>query len=359
MTDGGMAPFGFPGLPTRIEFGARSRYRLVEAADRAGIDRPLVLTTPRGALVLADIDSVIPVHACAVFEGSRVHVPAGTIEEAQAVARDARADGVIAIGGGSAIGLAKALAHYDGLPFVALPTTLAGSEMTSVWGETTDGHKRTARDEKVRPREVIYDPELLQSLSTELAVQSAINALAHVAEAAYAHNTSPLVQTLAHAGAEAISDGLEGILRTQRGALDRLLYGAMLAGMCLSSAAMCLHHKICHVIGGALDLPHAATHAIVLPHALALNLPGAPTAEHILASAFRSSLPEKRLHTLLAQSSAPVALAQLGAPRNSVLALAGRVVEELGDPPTNPVAVTDADIELLLGRAWEGASPER
>lgn len=359
MTETDIMPFAFPGLPTRIEFGRGARHRLAEAAERAGFKRALVITTMRGADVLAEINSSAPMEVCGVFLGARVHVPAPTVREALDVAATARADGAIAIGGGSSIGLAKALAHYTGLPYIALPTTLSGSEMTSVWGETTNGHKRTARDEKVRPREVVYDPELLASMPSDLAVQSAINALAHVAESAYAANTSPLVQSLAGAGADAIAGGLQDIVGTASPRFDRLLYGAMLGGMCLSSAAMSLHHKLCHVIGGALDLPHAATHAIVLPHVLALNLPAAAVANGLLVRAFGSGAPERRIQELLRKADAPGSLAELGAPRSALIQLADRVVEELGAPQANPVSVTTTDVEGLLQRAWAGADAVR
>lgn len=359
MTDRPLAPFAFPGLPTRIRFGAGERYRLAEVIERAGWRRVLIVTTPRGAGLLREIDAVAPVATRAVFVGSRVHVPVETIGDARDVAVETDADGVIAIGGGSSIGLAKALAHYLQLPYVALPTTLSGSEMTSVWGETKDGHKRTARDETARPREVIYDPDLLATLPTDLAAQSAINALAHVAEAAYASDTSPLVHMLARSGADAISAGLVDLLDGGHGRFDRLLYGAALAGMCLSSAAMSIHHKICHIVGGAFDLPHAATHAIILPHALALNLPGSLVADELLASAFGTSRPEQRVQELLLQASAPIDLASLGAPKPELLALAPLVVEELGQPQANPVEVATDDVARLLARAWGGESAER
>lgn len=358
MIDDRIEPFTFPGLPTRIEFGRGARFRAAAVCERAGFRRVLVVTTARGTDVLAQIDAVAPIGAVGVFAGSRTHVPTPTVREAREMADAVAADGVVAIGGGSAVGLAKAIAHYDDIPYVALPTSLAGSEMTSVWGETTDGHKRTARDERVRPREVIYDPELLATLPTGLAVQSALNALAHVTEAAYAPDTSPLVQSLAREAAAVISGGLESLSAGDR-SFDRLLYGASIAGMCLSSAAMGIHHKICHVVGGALDLPHAATHAIVLPHVLALNLPAAGVADSILSAAFASPRPESRIQEVLRQASAPVALRELGASREAVRALAGAVVADLGDPQRGPVVVTAAEVEALLDRAWTGIDAKR
>jgi maleylacetate reductase len=312
----------------------------------------MVVTTPRWADLANSVVGDSSSFEAAVYPGARVHVPTATIAEARCFAAEFAADGVLAIGGGSAIGLAKALAYYDALPYVALPTTLAGSEMTSIWGETEGGTKRTARDERVRPLHVVYDPELLESLPEMLLVQSALNALAHIVEATYSPRSSPLLRILAEAGAAALGRGLETLPSSRSEATAELLYGSLLAGMCLSSSNMAIHHKICHVVGGALDLPHAATHALVLPHVMALNLPAVPDAQRLIVRALGAPDPTQWATAALERCGAPTGFRALGVDQGELVALAPKVLEELGEPQANPVKVSLGDVEELLAATW-------
>jgi maleylacetate reductase len=190
------------------------------------------------------------------------------------------ADCCVAVGGGSTVGLAKAIALTSGLPILAVPTTYAGSEMTPIWGLTAGGAKQTGRDARVLPRTVIYDPELTLGLPPRVAGPSGMNALAHCVEALYAPDTSPIVQLMAEEGIRALAAALPAIrvepadLRARAGAL----YGAWLAGAALGTVSMGLHHKLCHTLGGSFGLPHAETHAVVLPYAAAYNRAAAPEA---------------------------------------------------------------------------------
>ena len=186
----------------------------------------------------------------------------------------------MALGGGSTIGLAKAIALRTDLPQIAIPTTYAGSEMTPILGETKDGRKTTQKSMKVLPEVVIYDVDLTMTLPAGLSGTSGINAIAHAVEALYAEDANPIISVLAEQSIAALGRALPQIAAdpSDREARSDAQYGAFLAGACLGSVGMALHHKLCHTLGGTFDLPHSETHTIVLPHALAYNAPAVPKA---------------------------------------------------------------------------------
>ena len=233
-------------------------------------------------------------------------MPAELAERARARFAELGADGLIAIGGGSAIGLAKAIALTTHAPIVAVPTTYAGSEMTNVYGLTAEGRKRTGRDEAVRPRTVVYDPDLVRGLPPEVAGPSAMNALAHCVDALWAEGATPISTLLAEGGARALREGLDA--RDH----ERLLYGAALAGWTFGVVGGALHHRICHLLGGAFDLPHAETHSAVLSHVAALNAPAVPEASARLAAALGADDLAGGVYDLERRVGAPTGLRELG-----------------------------------------------
>jgi maleylacetate reductase len=174
-----IAPFVHQSLPMRVVFGPGSISRLPDEVDVLGLGRVLVLCSPEqeetGELVAAALGD----RAAGVLPEARVHVPIEVADRARRVAGVLGADGCVAVGGGSAVGLGKAVALEHDLPVVAVPTTYAGSEMTPIWGLTAGGAKRTGRDPRVLPRSVVYDPELTLSLPRDISVTSGMNAIAH------------------------------------------------------------------------------------------------------------------------------------------------------------------------------------
>jgi maleylacetate reductase len=273
------------------------------------------------------------------FGEVRRHVPAELAERARARFAELGADGLIAIGGGSAIGLAKAIALTTHAPIVAVPTTYAGSEMTSVYGLTAEGRKRTGRDEAVRPRTVVYDPELVRDLPPEVAAPSAMNALAHCVDALWADGATPISTLLAEGGARALREGLDA------SDPERLLYGAALAGWTFGLVGGALHHRICHLLGGAFDLPHAETHSAVLSHVAALNAPTTPEASSRLAAALGADDLAAGVWDLARRVGAPTGLRELGLARE-------RLDEVVPEVPLDERAARE-----LLMRAWAGARP--
>jgi maleylacetate reductase len=280
------------------------------------------------------------------FGEVRRHVPAELAERARARFADLDADGLIAIGGGSAIGLAKAVALTTRAPIVAVPTTYAGSEMTAVYGLTAEGRKRTGRDEAVRPRTVVYDPDLVRGLPPELAAPSAMNALAHCVDAVWATGATPVSTLLAEGGARALREGLDS------GDHERLLYGAALAGWTFGLVGGALHHRICHLLGGAFDLPHAETHSAVLPQVAALNAPAVPDGAARLATALGAADLAPAIFDLARRTGSPTALRDLGLPEQ-------RLDEVVADVAVsgNPVPLDERAARELLQRAWAGERP--
>jgi maleylacetate reductase len=243
-----IANFIYTSYPVRVVFGAGSLAQLAAEVDQLGLQRVLVVAMPAQRALGERAAALLGARAVGMHAEAVMHVPTEIAATAVAVARRHNADGCLAIGGGSTIGLAKAIALDTGLPIIAVPTTYAGSEMTPIWGLTADGEKRTGRDERVRPRTVIYDPELTLGLPPTIAGPSGMNALAHCLEALYAPDGNPITSLMAADGIRAIAAGLPTVVREPGNIAARsdVLYGAWLAGAALGSAAMGLHHKLCH-----------------------------------------------------------------------------------------------------------------
>src|SRR3954468_2785206 len=349
--------FTYQALPARVVFGSGTLAELATELDRLGIGRALVLTTPgqrdKGAAIAA---SVAP-RAAGVLATATMHTPVDVTEAALARLREFGADGLVAIGGGSTIGLGKALALRTDLPQVVVPTTYAGSEMTPVLGETAHGVKTTRSDPRILPETVIYDVELTMSLPPALSATSGLNAIAHAVEALYARERNPITSIMAERGIGAFARALPAIVAnpSNREARAGALEGAWLCGTCLGAVGMALHHKLCHALGGALALPHAETHAVILPHATAYNAPAAPEAMGSIARALGTTDAAGGLWDLAGRIGAPRALSDLGMAEDAIERVADLAV---ANPYWNPRPVEREAVRALLRRAWAGEPPE-
>lgn len=325
-------------------------------AERLGLRALLVVCGPRGAETAGAVARALGDACAGVFARARQHVPVEVAEEAVRAARDVGADGLVAVGGGSAIGLGKAIALRTELPLIAVPSTYSGSEMTPVWGLTEHGAKRTGRSPSVLPRSVVYDPELTLTLPVPLSVTSGINALAHAAEALYAPDASPLVALTAEEGARAMAGALPGVA-ADPGDLEArgcALYGAWLCGTALGATTMGLHHKLCHVLGGTFGLPHAETHTVVLPYVLAHNAPAAPEAMTALARALSTDNAAEALWDLTGSLGAPRSLAELGLDKADLATAAAQVTSQAYP---NPRRTSTAEALEILRAAYTGDRP--
>ncbi|MFJ1257222.1 maleylacetate reductase [Cupriavidus sp. CuC1] len=357
-----MKSFVYQSHPQRVVFGAGALGQLGAEIDALGAHRVLVLSTPGQRGQAEHVADMLGARAAGVFDGAVMHVPIESARAAREQAARLGADCAVAIGGGSTIGLGKAIALESGLPIVAVPTTYSGSEMTLIFGLTEGGIKRTGRDARVLPRTVVYDPELTLGLPLMLSVTSGINAIAHAAEGLYASDANPVTSLMAREGIAALGRALPAIRQAHASgsAPDMLaarsdaLYGAWLCGSVLANVGMSLHHKLCHTLGGSFNLPHAEVHTIVLPHALAYNASAAPQAIATVASALGAASAPQALFDLARDNGAPVALRDIG----MQLADLDRACElALLDQYPNPRALERAAIRQLLQDAFEGARP--
>ncbi len=351
-----MTPFIYSAQSSRIIFGAGSLAGLPAELKVLGISKALVLTTPQQAALGERVATLLAARSVGVFSGAVMHVPIEAAVEARAVAAQLGADGCIAVGGGSTLGLAKAIALTSSLPIVAVPTTYAGSEVTPIYGLTEGGLKKTGRDLRVLPRSVIYDPELTLTLPYSMSITSGMNAIAHAAEGLYAQDGSPIIALMAAEALRALADALPRIQVNPHdiAARSEALYGAWLAGTVLGHVSMGLHHKLCHTLGGSFSLPHAETHSAILPHALAYNASAASQAMKIMARALGIDRVPQDLHGLACRLGAPTSLRSLGMLEDDLDLAADLAVQT---PYPNPCALHREALRELLQRAWEGAPP--
>ncbi|QNB08857.1 maleylacetate reductase [Herbaspirillum frisingense] len=351
-----MQAFTYTSAAARVIFGAGSLQHLVRETEQLGARRALVLCTSGQRAEAERVAALIGERCAGIFDQAVMHVPIETARHAREVARELEADCAIAIGGGSTMGLGKAIALESDLPILAIPTTYAGSEMTPIYGITEAGLKKTGRDVRVLPRTVIYDPELSLGLPLPLSVTSGINAMAHAAEGLYAADANPIMSMLAEEGIRALAEGLPQIVlrADDLDARSQCLYGAWLCGTVLGNVGMSLHHKLCHTLGGSYNLPHAETHTVILPHALAYNAPAAPQAMQRIARALGSGDAAQGVHALARTLQAPLSLRELGMPHEEL----DRCTDiALQNAYANPRPLERAALRALLENAWHGHAP--
>lgn len=351
-----MYEFTYTTHSSRVVFGKGSMKLVQQEVETLGARRALVLCTPQQRVEAEAVASLLGPSSAGVFDGAQMHVPIENARRAREYAKEVGADCAVAIGGGSTIGLGKAIALESSLPIIAIPTTYAGSEMTPIYGITEEGLKRTGRDQKVLPRTVLYDPELSAGLPAQLSFVSGLNAIAHAAEGLYAKDGNPVMAMMAEEGIRSLAKGLRGVKRNNRDmeARSECLYGAWLCGTVLGNVGMALHHKLCHTLGGTFNLPHAETHAIVLPHALAYNSLVAAGAMTRIARALDARDAADGLHELGRELGVPSGLGEIGL-REEDLDRACEVA--MSNPYWNPRPVEARPLRALLQRAWEGSRP--
>jgi maleylacetate reductase len=351
--------FVYQGMPSRVVFEWGALARLPDELTSLGARRALILSTPEQRHLAERVSEILGERAAGICAQAVMHVPVEVARAARQMAEELDADCCIAIGGGSTIGLGKAIALESSLPILAVPTTYAGSEMTPIFG-LTEGHlKKTGRDPRVLPRTVLYDPSLTLSLPPDISAASGMNAMAHAVEALYAEDANPVISLMAEESIRALGEALPVIVRApdDRPMRARALYGAWLAGTCLGAVGMALHHKLCHTLGGTFNLPHAQAHAAVLPHTAHYNHTAAPDALGKVARALGGTNAADAgplLFRLNQQLGISVALADIGMPESGLDTAADLACQ---NPYANPRPVEREAIYQLLRAAWEGRAP--
>lgn len=352
-----MKSFVHQGSSSRIVFGVDSVQTLSAEIDRLGAKRALVLCMANQRAQVEAIVESISSRVAGIFDRAEMHVPIEVARQARQAAASLGADCALAIGGGSTIGLGKAIALESGLPIIAVPTTYAGSEVTPIFGLTEGGVKKTGRDSKVLPRTVVYDPRLTVTLPFSMTVTSAMNAIAHAAEGLYADDGNPVLGLMAEEGIRASAASLEPLATNPSDleARSDALYGAWLCGTVLGSVAMGLHHKLCHTLGGTFNLPHAEVHTVILPHALAYNVEAAPAAMRRIARALGKADVPLALYDLARLHGAPTSLRDIGMTADGLDRAADLAVS---NQYPNPRPLERTALRALLQRAFDGVSPQ-
>jgi maleylacetate reductase len=340
---------------SRIVFGQGARAQIGQELTLLGVERALVLSTPFQKQDAEKLAKEIGARCVGSFSDAAMHTPVEVTERAVAIFEALKADSVVAIGGGSTIGLGKAIAYRKGCSQIVLATTYAGSEVTPILGQTEDGLKTTIKDKNILPDIVIYDPDLTVELPIGMSVTSGLNALAHAVEAVYAKDKNPISSMQAVEGVRALYQALPLIAKdpTNIDARSDALYGAWLCGTVLGAVGMALHHKLCHTLGGAFNLPHAETHSVLLPHTVAFNAAAAkPELQRI--SEILGDPVGLGLWEFAKALEAPMALREFGLKESDLDRAAKLAVK---NPYWNPRPIEQAAIRSLLQNAWQGAPP--
>jgi maleylacetate reductase len=352
--------FVYQAAPARVIFGVGAFDKAPAEIEGLGVSRVFLMSTPGRKRLADELAARLGSKVVASTDRAVMHAPIDGAEAARAEAARVEADCYVAIGGGSAVGLAKVIAMTLPRPILCIPTTYSGSEMTSTWGLTERGIKRTGNDPRVLAKTVIYDPALTVSMPPALSATSGMNAMAHCVEALYAQNPNPVLWWIAEEGIRSLTKGLPMVVKEPANleARSLALYGSWLAGMALAGAGTALHHKLCHVLGGAFNLPHAETHTVLLPHATAYNAPAAPEAMERIARALASNggvqSAAAGLYDLEGAMGAPRSLKSLGMRRENLGEAAKLAVK---NSYYNPRVITQQNIRELLEDAFEGRAP--
>ncbi|KAL2850332.1 hypothetical protein BJY01DRAFT_233279 [Aspergillus pseudoustus] len=353
-----MDAFEYNANPGRVVFGSGTLQKLPDEIARLGKKAPLILSTPQQVSHAERVKDVLKGQIAGIFTEATMHTPTHITDKAVEYAKGQNADVVVSIGGGSTIGLGKAISIRTGLYHICIPTTYAGSEMTPILGETADGLKKTRSDPKILPGTVIYDVDLTMTLPSAMSATSGVNAIAHAVEALYARNTNPVISLMALEGTRALASALPEIVEnpSSQSARSLALYGAWLCGTCLGSVGMSIHHKLCHTLGGSFNLPHAETHTAVLPHAISYNAPNIPEAMKKLAEV----LPESNgdaihgLNVLLEKLKVKRGVKDYGMKEEDIDKAADIAVS---NPYWNPREIQREPIRELIRRVWAEAAP--
>jgi|SRR5579871_4421991 len=352
-----MESFDYTPLQTRVVFGRGTLGRVAAEAEALGCRRAFVVSDSyHGRGAAAAVRQSLGDRAVGFSADAVMHTPVEVTDRVLSSVVEVSADCLISLGGGSTTGLSKALALRTGLPQIAVPTTYAGSEATPILGQTEQGRKTTLRSEKVLPRVVIYDVDLTLAMPVSLSVVSGLNAVAHAVEALYAKDGNPVTSSLAEQGIGALARALPRIAADPRDpdARSDALFGAWLCGSCLGSVGMGLHHKLCHVLGGSFDLPHAETHTVILPHAASFNALAAPEALERVARALGAAEAGGGLFDLARKLDAPTTLKSIGMSQSDL----DRAAElATAAPYWNPRPVDRGSIRALLDDAFYGRRP--
>lgn len=364
MTSGQAHPvFDHRVLPQRVLFGTRrAAHHVASALDSLAARRPVLIASPASAGAAAGLFATASAPVLSWTETAQ-HVPADLAARAEAAVRGAdEADAIVVVGGGSAIGLGKAVAVATGLPLVAVPTTYSGSESTPVWAVSEAGVKRTASDPRALPAAIVFDAALSERLPLGVSVPSGLNALAHAVGSLWGPRADPLSDAAALNGATLLLRGLRGVVADDGGiaAREDLLLGSRFAASAFAAAGSSLQHTLAHTLAAGYGLDHARTHAVLLRYVLALHLHANPAPKAALLDAIGGKVPFVTLSFLYRQLEAPTSLRELGMLEEALDDAVTRALAAAPAPSSGqPEAVDQASLTALLRAAWAGEEPAK
>jgi maleylacetate reductase len=350
--------FARTALPGRIVFGDGALGRLGDELDQRDLRAAMLIAADYDARLAQRGRDALGERVRLSWGEVRQHVPRELADRATAAAIDAGIDVLVAIGGGSTTGLGKAVAVSTGLPLAVVPTTYAGSEMTPIYGLTSDGDKKTARDARALPCIVVYDPRLLTTLPAAVVGPSGLNALAHCAEALWAANADPITDAVALDGARRLQRYLPAAYASDDPAVrGHVLIAACQAGLALGTAGTSLHHALCHLLGGMFDTPHAETHAIMLPYVVSHLKPAIPEAARQLAQALDTTEDDvaRSIWSLGQSVGTPAGLRSIGIREDQITAITRAALVK---KPPSPRPLEYEALHAALHAAWTGQPPD-
>ncbi|KAJ7237278.1 iron-containing alcohol dehydrogenase [Mycena haematopus] len=357
-----MHPFTYNPLPTRVIFGSGTLSQVGPEIRRLGCSKALVLTGSshfqKGEALRAQLGDL----SVGMYSRATMHTPTNITDAAVELAQTLGADCIVALGGGSAVGLSKAIALRTDLPQIVVPTSYSGSEGTAIIGQTQNGIKTTQKSPKVVPEVIIYDVSLTLTLPPQMTATSGINAMAHAIEALYASDANPVSESLAEQGIARLATALPILAQDPQNheARSDALFGAWACGSCAGVVSMGLHHKLCHTLGGTFNLPHAETHTVVLPHSIAYNTPFAAASMARVARSLglgtgtASASAAQGIFDLAQTLGAPSSLKQLGMKEEDLERAVDVAMER---PYPNPGPLDRERLMGLLRDAYEGRRP--
>jgi maleylacetate reductase len=345
--------FEYRSYPNKVYFG-EGKMKLLPGLLN-GYQKVMVIATSRLASQVDQLEAALGAGRVIRFSTIIQHVPGSLVKEAAAFREAHNADILVAIGGGSAIGLAKALALEKYIPQVAIPTTFSGSEQTNIYGISSAGAKRTGRDDTVLPKMVIYDCDLIMAMPKHLAVTSAMNAMAHLMEAMYSSTANPITSNNAMLGMDVIKKGIKELSVADgltQSATEKILFGSFLAGKCLCEVEMALHHKAAHVLGGSFGMEHSAVHTVLQPYVLAYQWPHLSSAvQSDFKQVLESEHPFKALKGLAGNAGAPTNLKDIGFKEEDIVQVAEMIESK---PFANVAPITREGLVKMLTNAYHG-----
>lgn len=354
-----MEPFTYVGMPCRAIFGAGKIAGLGDEIAAFDADRVLFCCTRSRRGEVEALAAGLGGRVAGICDAAKIFVPIEAVEIGRGMARDLNADCLVSYGGGTAVGLAKAIALEFDIPIISVVTTYSGSETTGLQGIIgRDGVRTNYRSMSMLPKTLIYDPELTLDLPVDVSIASGINSIAHAVSSFFGKGANPVADMYSEAGIRAMSAALAKVAADPKDVDARgdALYGSWLCGMTLMSSGTTIHHKIVHVLGGGYDLPHGPTHAIILPHSTAYNRDVAPAAMQGIARAFGDETADgpAELFDLLGRCKAVTGLKELGLSHDVLDEAADRIMI---DQYPNLRSYDRDVIRQLLENAWEGRPP--